>query len=162
MIANTRKDLLLMADSLTDGDYPISLYPSSISIIELDNLLDLYKGEFTDVPVDDMCSLRSKAIFLMNKFVEEVGSAIRNTSVSYAYKKIRRSQEMEALLKEYNATASNNLADGHIQSELEVFAEREGIQELMKMKFTIYKEFIHDLTQQIALRRKEIDMGIAQ
>lgn len=162
MIANNRKELLLYADSTPNDEYPISLYPSSVSMIEIDTLIEHYNGSFENISTDELCNTRTRAIYLMNRFAEEVGSAIRNTSVSYAYKKIRRAKEIEKLLKEYNATAANTIADGHIKEELEVYAEREAIQELMKLKFGVYKEFIHDITQQISLRRKELDMGVAQ
>ena len=163
MIIKTREDLETLLNSLEDNDYPLSIYTSTITYLQMEEMFDHYHGDFSIIPTAEMVGIKSKMIFLLNRFVEEVGSSIRNTSMSYAAKKIQRSKQVTQLIKQgESATAANNTADGYIEENLNNFAERESMQELLKMKYKIYTEFIQDLAQQISLRRKEMDAGIGE
>ncbi|NCD41708.1 MAG: hypothetical protein EOL88_06405 [Bacteroidia bacterium] len=161
MIIHTRKQLQEILDILNDKDYPISLYIPSHSIVELEKIINHYKGNLNGIPLSDISAIKSRTIYLLNKFVEEVGISVRNTSMSYVAKKIQRSKEFNILLeKGFNATGADKIVDSKIKTEMEVFAERESMQEIMKLKYQTYCAFVQDLTQLISLHRKEIDMGI--
>ena len=160
MIAKNYNEAKLIIESLSDDAFPLAIYSSTISYYEMERLFNTAKGDFSNIPTDELVYMKSRMVYLLNKFVEEVGSSVRNAEMSYASRKIKRAKEYEKLIKETSATAANNIVDGKIQEVLDNLAERESIRDTLKMKYNIYIEFIRDLSQQISLRRKELDVGI--
>jgi hypothetical protein len=160
MIAKNYNEAKLILESLSEDAFPLAIYSSTVTYYEMEKLFDTAKGNFSEVPTDELVYAKSRMIYLLNKFVEEVGSSVRNAEMSYASRKIKRAREYEKLVKETSATAANNIVDGKIQEVLDNLAERESLRDTLKMKYNIYIEFIRDLSQQISLRRKELDVGI--